>query len=113
MKNAVIELVSPVLKSGKYKWKGIYDEKVVVFTMKDDEYQKSVVKKEVSFQSGFSFQCILKITRIIDDFGVVQIRSYTVMTVIGKLQDDKIIETEQGKRYKKVKEEAENQLSLF
>ena len=113
IENAVIELVSPVLKSGKYKWKGIYDEKVVVFTMKDDDYQKSVVKKEVSFQSGFSFQCILKITRIIDDFGVIQIRSYTVLTVLGKLQDNKVIETEQGKRYKKTKEESEKQLSLF
>jgi len=113
IEDAVIELVSPVLKSGKYKWKGIYNEKVVVFTMKDEEYQKSVVKKEVSFQSGFSFQCILKINRVIDDFGVIQVRGYTVLTVLGKMHGNTVIETEQGKRFKRTKEDLENQLSLF
>ena len=114
IENAVIEVVSPVLKSGKYKWKGIYNEKAVGFTMKDEEYLKSVIKREVSFQSGFSFQCILKVSRIIDDFGKIRLRNYTVLTVLGKMQDDnKIVETEQGKRYKKTKEESEKQLSLF
>ena len=82
--------------------------------MKDEEYLKSVIKREVSFQSGFSFQCILKVSRIIDDFGKIRLRNYTVLTVLGKMQDDnKIVETEQGKRYKKTKEESEKQLSLF
>ena len=111
--NAVIEVVSPVLMSGNYKWKGIYNEKAVGFTMKDEEYLKSVIKREVSFQSGFSFQCILKVSRIIDDFGKIRLRNYTVITVLGKMQDNKVIETEQGKRYKKTKEESEKQLSLF
>lgn len=114
IENAVIEVVSPVLKSGTYKWKGIYNEKAVGFTMKDEEYLKSVIKREVSFQSGFSFQCILKVSRIIDDFGKIRLRNYTVVTVLGKMQDDnKVVETEQGKRYKKVKEDELNQLSLF
>lgn len=113
IENAVIEVVSPVLKSGKYKWKGIYNEKAVGFTMKDEDYLKSVIKKEVSFQSGFSFQCILKINRVINDFGVIQVRNYTVLTVLGKMHGNAVIETEQGKRFKRTKEDLENQLSLF
>jgi hypothetical protein len=113
IENAVIEVVSPVLKSGKYKWKGIFNDKAVGFTMKDEDYLKSVIKKEVTFQSGFSFQCILKINRIINDFGVIQVRSYTVLTVLGKMQGNTVIETEQGRRFKRSKEELENQLTLF
>jgi hypothetical protein len=38
----VIEIVSPVLKTGSYKWKGIYMQanKTISFAMRDEEFKK-------------------------------------------------------------------------
>src|SRR5690606_9899280 len=43
--NATIEIISPVLKKGKYKWKGIYSKigEAVDFYMKDKIFKQSVI----------------------------------------------------------------------
>jgi|WetSurMetagenome_2_1015567.scaffolds.fasta_scaffold75621_1 hypothetical protein len=111
--NAIVEIISPVLKNGKYKWRGIYNGETIDFTMKDEKYKYSVMKKEISFQSGYFIECVLKISSKIDDLGNIQNTGYTVTTVLGKIDDNKIIETEQGKRFKKLKEDIEKQEKLF
>ena len=50
--SAIMEVVSPVLKKGKYKWKGIYDGKSMDFYMKDKDFRESIFRQQVSFTNG-------------------------------------------------------------
>jgi hypothetical protein len=113
IENAIIEIVSPVLKNGKYRWKGLYNGNPIDFTMKDEIYKNSVLNKEVTFESGFFIKCILSVKRVIDDLGTIQNRGYTVITVLGKIEDHKVIKTDQGKLYQKKKKAYGNQGGLF
>lgn len=112
IENAVIEIISPVLRPGTYKWKGIYEGRTMDFFMKDEKYKESVIKKEVTFQSGYAIECILTISRKMDDLGNIQNTSYAVSTVIGETEGNSFVETEQGKKYKQRKKDVESQLTL-
>lgn len=57
--NAVIEIISPVLKKGKYKWSGIYNGEVILFTMKSNEFKTMVQTGQVLFKNGSSINCHL------------------------------------------------------
>lgn len=53
--NANIEIISPVLIKGKYKWKGFYKGKIIDFYMKDSEFKESVIQQKISFKSGIVY----------------------------------------------------------
>ncbi|MBX7182165.1 MAG: hypothetical protein K1X82_08645 [Bacteroidia bacterium] len=112
IENAIIEIAAPVVINGKYKWKGIYEGRPIDFYMNDDEYRKSVLKGDITFHDGYYIGCLLKVKRQIDELGIIQNMGYTVQTVLGKIENGKIIETEQGKRYKKIKDELDNQTKM-
>lgn len=111
--NAQIEIISPVLKEGNYKWKGMYQDTPISFTMNDAEFKDSVLREEISFQHGSIIECVLSIQRKFDEVGDVVITGYTVTTVIKKTDSATTIETSQGKRYKARKKFVEDQKNLF
>lgn len=113
--NATIEIISPVLKKGKYKWKGVYDKlgTVIDFGMKDKEFKDHVVSDGVPFKNGTFIECVLEIERKIDDLGNVFNSNYSVLTVLKQHDEGTSFETPQGKRYKKQKKLLDSQLSLF
>lgn len=45
--DAVIEIVAPVLKEGRAKWKGIYNKEHISFIMGDNEFKNSVLSKRI------------------------------------------------------------------
>ena len=104
--NATIEIVSPVLKKGKYKWKGIYNKigSVIEFTMKDKEFKKNVIETGIPFKNGTFIDCILKIERKIDDFGNIFNSNYSVLTVLRQHDENISFETNLGKKYRQQKE---------
>lgn len=63
----VIEIISPVLKKGNYKWMGIYKGEPVPFSMKSKEFKELVQKGEVQFKNGTSINCSLTIKKKIDN----------------------------------------------
>lgn len=111
--NASIEIISPVLKSGKYKWRGIYNGSVIDFYMKDTDYKDSVLHQEVAFKNGSIIDCVLEISRKMDDIGNEYIYNYSVVLVIKYRDSNVTIETKQGKRYKANKEAERQQFNLF
>ena len=113
IENAEIEIISPVLREGKYKWKGIYQDESISFHMADTEFKNDVLSKQVSFQHGTVIQCVLKICRELDETGEIVVNGYTVNTVISKIDDEQIHETSQGRRYKLSKKFIEGQEELF
>lgn len=113
IEDAKIEIVSPVLREGNYKWKGIYDGQTIGFTMQDSDFQYLVLREEVTFQHGTFLECVLNIHRKLDEVGEVEITGHVVITVIRKYDDRQSIETPQGRAYKHIKKLRESQDDLF
>lgn len=109
---AVIDIISPVLKHGKFNWKGIYNGEIISFEMKDSIFKDAVLNREIEFTNGTAIKCVLCRNRKIDDFGVIQTVNNVVLTVIEVVTSSSTIETSQGKKYYKDKELRKNQLSL-
>lgn len=113
--NATIEIISPVLKKGKYKWKGVYSKigEAVDFYMKDKIFKQSVVAEGIEFKNGTFIDCILEKSRNINEVGEIYTSAYSVLTVLKKHYENIVVETPQGKKYRREKEAEKQQLELF
>lgn len=62
---ATIEIISPVLKDSKYRWKGIYNKggETIDFYMQDEDFKKQMFEDKISFTSGMCIDCVLEIVR--------------------------------------------------
>lgn len=114
IENAKIEIIAPVLKEGNYQWKGMYEKKIIAFSMKDEAYKIQVLTKQIKFQHGSEIECSLQIHRKFDELGDVKITGYTVTTVLSTTDGANKMETIQGKRKKSNKKlsNAQGKLNL-
>jgi hypothetical protein len=109
---AIIEIISPVLKKGDFQWKGFYKSEIIGFKMKDKDFKKAVANKQIEFVNGFTIKCVLHQSRKIDDMGVIQIVKNEVITVVEIIINNKGELTEQGKKHKAYKESEKRQTKL-
>lgn len=107
-----IEIISPVLKEGRYKWKGIYNDQSIGFEMLDNEFKESILFENIPFQHGTTIICVLRISRELDEVGDIKITGYAVTTVLEKIDNNTAYETKQGKKYRFAKKQAEGQGEL-
>lgn len=113
IEDARIEIISPVLKKGKYKWNGIYNGFAIPFTMRSNEFKELVQSGQIVFKNGSAIVCVLVVKRKLDAEGNEKITGYEVLSVDSYELDGIPTETPEGKR-KRQKEEADKlQLSLF
>jgi hypothetical protein len=113
IEDAQIEIVAPVLKEGRAKWKGIYVEPPAIsFEMNDKAFKDAVLAKQISFKNGDIILCVLEIHREVNEVGEIVITKYAVQTVLDKIENGKIIETESGKKYRREQELKKDQTSL-
>jgi len=113
--DAHIEIVSPVLKTGNYRWRGIYEgaEAPIEFFMLDEDFKQSVETDRISFQNGTCIRCTLEINRRMDEEGNIFNSRYTVKMVSKVYSGNVTVETPKGKRKREEMEAAKRQLSLF
>lgn len=111
--NATIEIISPVLKKGKYQWKGIYNGSVLDFYMKSSEFKTLVQTGEIEFKNGTSITCVLEMPCKMDNLGNEIITSYNVTSVRNYFMNNTPIETNEGRFLRRKKEADERQLKLF
>nr|WP_275666051.1 hypothetical protein [Vibrio sp. Isolate23] len=97
--DAVIEIVSPVLRQGNYRWKGIWQGQNISFTMKDISFKQDVLSKQISFQHGSSIRCVMNIRSKLDHIGEIVITSFSVETVLEHGHGVDSHETPQGSAY--------------
>ena len=109
---AVIDIISPVLKKGNFSWKGFYKGEIINFEMTDQSFKNSVLNKEIEFINGTAIKCVLQQNRKIDEVGLVKIIQNKVLTVIEIITGENYVATEQGKKYKRDKELKNDQLKL-
>jgi hypothetical protein len=76
-----LEVVSPVLRSGAIKWRGIFDKKVVSFELLDQAFRSEVASQNVQFQNGTTLICDFEVHQREDDIGDVEIAGYAVTKV--------------------------------
>lgn len=100
---AMINIISPVLIKGNFRWKGFYKNQIIGFEMKDQEFKSSVINKQINFVNGIAIKCVLQVNREIDETGTIQNVNTQVLTVFEVIDGTKILETEQGKKYHKEK----------
>jgi len=111
--DAAIEIVAPVLKEGRAKWKGMYKEEHISFDMKDKIFKDSVLAKQTRFTNGSGIICVLSIHQKIDEAGEAIITGYSVDTVLEKIDSGLATETNQGKQYHFTKKQQDDQRELF
>lgn len=111
--SAVIEIISPVLKKGKYKWTGIYNGEVIQFTMKSNEFKTLVQTGQVLFKNGSSINCNLITNKKINAEGDVKIAGYEVILVNHYFENERPVETPEGRRNRQIKEAEKIQMTLF
>ena len=102
---AIIDIISPVLKSGNFHWKGYYNGQIISFQMKDQDFKESVLNLEVDFNTATAIKCVLQQNRRIDDTGKVYVTLNKVITVLEVTASENTYETVQGKKYKKQRKE--------
>jgi hypothetical protein len=110
---AIIEIISPVLKKGKYKWTGYYKDEPISFNMKSNEFKTLVQNGGIEFKNGSSINCFLTIRKKINNEGLETTVGYDVIRVNQYFENDKPIETKEGKKYRQKKEADERQFDLF
>lgn len=97
VEEANIEIISPVLKSGKMKWRGYYKSKPISFNLLDSGFKNSVLNREVSFQNGTSIKCLLEFEKEMDDEGNIKTTEINVFDVTNVFEGDITIITKRGK----------------
>lgn len=110
---ATIEVISPVLKKGKFKWRGIYEGTSIDFYMKDKDFKDSIYHKQVSFTNGISLKCVMEISKKMNEIGEIYVYNYSVITVISYHLGENIFETRQGKNYYARKDSDSRQMKIF
>jgi hypothetical protein len=76
-----LEIVSPVLRSGAIKWRGIFERNVVSFELQDQAFRSDVANKNVQFQNGTTLVCDFEVHQREDDTGNVEVAGYVVTKV--------------------------------
>ena len=76
-----LEIVSPVLRSGLIKWRGIFEKKIVSFELQDQTFRSEVASQNVQFQNGTTLICDFEVHQREDDTGEVEIAGYVVTKV--------------------------------
>lgn len=109
---AIIDIISPVLKKGNFSWKGFYKGEIINFEMTDENFKKSVLNKEIEFVNGTAIKCVLHQNRKIDETGFVKVVQSKVPVVFEIITGGNFTATEHGKKYKSDKKLMDSQLSL-
>ena len=112
--DALIEIISPVLKTGNYRWRGLYEDKAIIFSMKSNEFKNLVQTGVIEFKNGTSIKCQLEMKRKINSQGIEVITEYNILGVNEYFNSEiPAIQTKEGKAKKKKAPMVIQQLDLF
>jgi hypothetical protein len=113
VENAVVEIISPVLKSGKFKWRGIYNGDVLSFNMLSDNFKQLVQDGTVEFKNGTTIKCDLEIKRKMNSEGEEENTEYNIVAVHEYFDETNVGSVLPKKKSKKKQDGRNQQLGLF
>lgn len=112
LEEQIIEIISPDLKGGRYKWKGIYNNEIVAFSMNSKEFNRQIKQGKIEFKNGSSIKCDIDIQKMLDEEGNEKVKNIIVVRVLEYFENDKPIETPEGKKKRRQKEAEKNILKF-
>ncbi len=92
LEKAVIDVISPALKSGKFRWKGFYNNEIINFLMDDYEFKNQVLRGEIHFSNRFSIEVEMTQGRKINQDGNVIVTNSIVNKVLASIDKGERIE---------------------
>lgn len=90
--NVKIDVISPAIKRGNFKWKGFYNNEIINFTMNDSTFRDQVLNGEVHFSNRFSIEAEMIQDRKINKDGDVAVTNSVVNKVIASIDGERRIE---------------------
>ncbi|RVT78479.1 hypothetical protein EOD40_04380 [Flavobacterium sufflavum] len=94
-----IDLISPVLKPGKFYWKGFLNKDIINFEMLDNTFKTMIQNGEIPLNNKVVINTLLVQNRKIDEDGHVKVTKYTVKLVIDYDIKGLTIITPEGQKY--------------
>lgn len=82
IEEAVIDLISPVLKSGNFYWKGFYNNDIINFQMSDPNFKLMVQHGQIPLNNKVILNTILVQDQKIDENGEIKVTKCSVTLVI-------------------------------
>jgi len=92
LENAVIDVISPAIKRGKFRWKGFYNNEIINFLMDDVQFKTQVMNGDIHFSNKFSIEVEMTQNRKINQDGEIKTTHSVVNRVIASIEDGKRIE---------------------
>lgn len=92
LENVTIDVISPAIKKGKFRWKGFYDNEIISFLMDDAKFKDQVLNGDIHFSNSFSIIVVLTQNRKINQDGEVKITNSVVNRVIASIEKGKRID---------------------
>lgn len=87
-----IDVISPTLKSGKFKWKGFYNKEIINFSMEDIGFKEKVLNGRIHFSNKFSIEVQMTQERKINQDGNILVTNTIVHKVLASIEGEKRIE---------------------
>lgn len=87
--NATIDVISPAIKPGKFKWKGFYNQEIINFSMDDINFKQKVLNGKTNFSNRYSIVVKMTQERKINQDGAVVVTNSIVHKVLASIEGDK------------------------
>jgi len=91
IEKAIIDVISPAIKPGKFRWKGFYNNEIINFLMDDFNFKSQVLKGDIHFSNKFSIEVEMYQNRKINQDGNINITNSVVNKVFATIEDGKRI----------------------
>lgn len=85
-REAIIDVISPAIKSGNFRWKGFYNKDIITFEMKHEAFKLLVLNGDVRFSNRFSIEVNMTQKRKIDQDGNIKVTNTIVHNVTASVE---------------------------
>jgi hypothetical protein len=92
LEKATIDIISPAIKRGKFRWKGFYEKEIINFLMNDSDFHNQVLSGNIHFSNRYSIEVSLTQERKINQDGNIIITNSIVNKVYASIEGEKRIE---------------------
>ena len=89
---AIIDVISPAIKRGNFRWKGFYNNEIITFLMDDFQFKSQVLNGDIHFSNKFSIEVEMTQNRKISQDGEIRITNSTVNKVIASIEKGNRVE---------------------
>lgn len=92
LENVKIDVISPAIKRGKFRWKGFYDNSIINFHMDDFDFSSKVLNGQIHFSNRYSIEVEMYQERKINQDGNIMVTNSVVTKVNASIEGETRIE---------------------